>query len=124
MIKDGIPGSHDCNTSGPSLHVSAGSQHPTQADWRNQSRLLPTYCFCDGKTVTEARSALEITLSGKQFIRNQKENEYNKALVRKDSSGEGKSHTDNGRRSVPPLDSSREIPGSELILCLSSLEEQ
>lgn len=50
VMEDGTPESHSgFNSSGPSLHVFPGSQRSTQAGWRGQPPLLPTYCFWDGK---------------------------------------------------------------------------
>ena len=42
-------------------------------------------------------------ISGRQFIRYQRENEYNKGLVRKDSNREGKSHRDTTAEGQFPL---------------------
>lgn len=96
------------------------------AQRKQAGEVSPPYCqlmLLGWKKQTQRPGPPWNHISRRQFIRYQRENEYNKGPVRQDSNGEGKSHTrHNRRRSVPDLDSSREDPGSQLTLSLS--EEQ
>lgn len=88
-----------------------------------QTASPPIYCFCSRNTCTKAVSSLEITFreGNSSGIKGKV---YNKGLARKDNNGEKNRRDTTTGGQFPPVNSSREIPGSQIILCLSTLEEQ
>lgn len=107
-------------SSSPSLHAFPGNQHPAQGGWSSQSHPRPTYCSWDGKNTHRGQGPPGNHISGRQFSRYQRGKEYNKGLIRKDSSGLGKSHRDTaaeGQFPSPFQQGNSWLPEHPLFVC-------